>query len=46
MIEVARIAVALLCGGVLGAVSVKAYSRADDWLVRVRSVSSMYRKAK
>jgi hypothetical protein len=46
MIEAATIAIALFCGGFLVALSIKAHSRADDWLVRVRSVRSMYRQAK
>ena len=46
MIEAATIAIALFCGGILGALSVKAHSKADDWLVRVRSVRLMYRQAK
>ena len=41
MIEAAAMAIALFCGGILGALAVKAYSRTDDWLVRVRSVGSM-----
>jgi hypothetical protein len=46
MTEAATIVIALFCGGILGAVSVKAHSKADDWLVRARSVRSMYRQAK
>ena len=46
MIEAAAIAIALFCGGTLGALAVKAHSRTDDWLVRVRSVGSMYQKMK
>jgi len=46
VIEAAVIAVALSSVGILMAIAVKAHSRTDDWLVRVRSVSLMYRQAK
>jgi hypothetical protein len=46
MIEAATIVIAVFCGGILGALSIKAHLRADDWLVRVRSVRAMYRQAK
>ncbi len=46
VVEAAEIVIALFCGGVLGVLSVKAHSRADDWLVRARSVRSMYQQAK
>ena len=46
MIEAATIAIALSCGGILGTLAVKAYSRTDEWLVRVPSVGSMYQKIK
>jgi hypothetical protein len=46
MTEAAAIVVALFSGGILGALAVKVYSRADEWQMRVRSVSLMYRLAK
>jgi len=46
MIEAAKITIGLFCGGLLAALAVEAHLRTGGSLVRVRSVSSMYRREK